>query len=225
MRQGEGEATRLAIATSGQVVGDLFALDADPARQPPHDRVVEQQRFDHALQQVDQVVMAADVGQFVRRARLRADRPACAPAAAGHQHHRSPASRPTTATSSASATQARGTSAGPCANDSRSSCNCQFAGAGVAAGALLARPRRSRARSAGRGCRHRPTRRRRSKAGAASTALRQQVAAHGTAVSRGGDGEKLRGRTFGDPAPPTRAPSTLASGNSTQASKPAQAIA
>ena len=46
--QGEGEPARVAELRRGQVVGDQFAFDADAVRQPPHHRVVEQQRLDHA---------------------------------------------------------------------------------------------------------------------------------------------------------------------------------
>lgn len=39
-----------------------------------HDRVVEQQNFDGALQQIDEVVVAADVGELVSEQRLSASR-------------------------------------------------------------------------------------------------------------------------------------------------------
>jgi hypothetical protein len=63
--QGDGEAARFAQHGGGDVVGDLLAFDADAAREPPHDRVVEQQDLDDALQQIDEVVVTADVGELV----------------------------------------------------------------------------------------------------------------------------------------------------------------
>ena len=44
-----------------------FAFAADPARDQPHGRVEEQQRFDEALQQIHEVVPTADVGQLVEQ--------------------------------------------------------------------------------------------------------------------------------------------------------------
>ena len=63
--QREREPARRARHFGSELVGDLLALDADAVRQPPHDRVVEQHGLDRVLQQVDEVVVAADVGELV----------------------------------------------------------------------------------------------------------------------------------------------------------------
>ena len=44
-----------------------FAFAADPARDQPDGGVEEEQRFDEALHQVDEIVPAADVGQLVEQ--------------------------------------------------------------------------------------------------------------------------------------------------------------
>ena len=48
----------------------MLALLADARRDPPHERVEEQQRLAHNLRGVDEVVLAADVSQLVRDDRL-----------------------------------------------------------------------------------------------------------------------------------------------------------
>jgi hypothetical protein len=54
----------------GQVVAAVLPLGPDAARHPPGRRVVEEQRLDHALKQVDQVIVAQHVGQLVRQQRF-----------------------------------------------------------------------------------------------------------------------------------------------------------
>ncbi len=53
-----------------QIVAAVFALGADLARYPPDGRVIEQERFDGRLNQVDQVIVPANVGQLVRQNRF-----------------------------------------------------------------------------------------------------------------------------------------------------------
>ena len=62
----DGEPARFAQDVRGEPVGDEFAFDADAVRQPPRGRVVEQQGFGRALQQVHQVIVAADVRELMR---------------------------------------------------------------------------------------------------------------------------------------------------------------
>ena len=61
---------RIAAQAHREIVAAVLALDADPARQPPHRRVIEQQRLDERLQQVDEVVVTPDVRELVREDRL-----------------------------------------------------------------------------------------------------------------------------------------------------------
>jgi hypothetical protein len=56
------------------IVAAQLALGADVSGDPPHSRVIEQQRFANALQQVDQVVMPADVRQFMQEKRFQMSR-------------------------------------------------------------------------------------------------------------------------------------------------------
>jgi hypothetical protein len=49
------------------IVRNLLALDTDAVREPPDHGVVEQDGFDQALRQVDQVIAAAHVRQFMRQ--------------------------------------------------------------------------------------------------------------------------------------------------------------
>jgi len=63
--KGEGQAPRFAEGPCRKVITDLFAFDADAVGDPPHGGVVEEEHFDGALKEVHQVVVAADVGQFV----------------------------------------------------------------------------------------------------------------------------------------------------------------
>ena len=48
----------------------MLALDADAVRDPPHCRMVEEQRLDDGLHQVDEEVVAADMRQLVREDHL-----------------------------------------------------------------------------------------------------------------------------------------------------------
>ena len=61
----DGEAARIADGVRRQRIGDELALDPDAMRQPPGDGVVEQQRFDRALQQVHEIVVATHMDSFV----------------------------------------------------------------------------------------------------------------------------------------------------------------
>ena len=54
----------------GQIVAAMLAFGADLAGEPPHRGMVEQQALGDALQQVDQVIVTADVRQLVRQQRL-----------------------------------------------------------------------------------------------------------------------------------------------------------
>ena len=48
-----------------QIVAAVLALGADSARHPPHGGVIEQQRLDDRLQQVDEIVVAPHVRELV----------------------------------------------------------------------------------------------------------------------------------------------------------------
>ena len=87
------ELARVGDRAQGEVVGDLLALDAQPPRQPPHDRVVEQQGFDRALQQVDQVVVTPHMREFVCEQGFEQVRGHAGEERGGHQHHRAPPAR------------------------------------------------------------------------------------------------------------------------------------
>src|SRR5690606_32904567 len=89
---GQGQRERAAVAQrgGGEVVGDQFAFAADAARQPPGRRVVEQQGFGQPLQQVDQVVVAADMRQFVGDQRFQQGRRHPQRQRRRQQHHRPP---------------------------------------------------------------------------------------------------------------------------------------
>jgi len=60
----------IAAEADGKIVAAVLALDPDPARDPPHRRVVEEQRLDDGLEQVHQVIVPADVRKFMRENRL-----------------------------------------------------------------------------------------------------------------------------------------------------------
>ena len=49
----------------GDVIAAEFSFVAEVAGDPPHGWVVEEERFGDALQNVDQVIVAADVSEFV----------------------------------------------------------------------------------------------------------------------------------------------------------------
>lgn len=61
---------RVAGGGDGEIVAAILPLDADPAGDPPDGRVVEEQGLSRALDQVDEVVVAADVRELVREQRL-----------------------------------------------------------------------------------------------------------------------------------------------------------
>ena len=65
-----GVGDRIAAQADGEIVAAVLALDADPAREPPDRRMIEEHRLDERLQQVHQVVVAADVRELVRENRL-----------------------------------------------------------------------------------------------------------------------------------------------------------
>ncbi len=84
----EGLRVRIGIAaeTDRQVVAAVFALDPDGTRQPPYGRVIEQQRFDERLDQVDEVVVAPHVREFVGEDRFDLGRRQSGERAHGQQH-------------------------------------------------------------------------------------------------------------------------------------------
>ena len=57
---------RVAAQAHGEIVAAVLPLGANPPRQPPHRRVIEQQRFDDGLEEIDDVVVTPDVGELVR---------------------------------------------------------------------------------------------------------------------------------------------------------------
>ena len=61
-----------AIGADGDddVVAAELAFEADAPRQPPDGRVIEEQRLDRALEEIDQVVVPPDVRQLVRENRV-----------------------------------------------------------------------------------------------------------------------------------------------------------
>ena len=52
------------------VVAAMLALDTNPRREPPHRGMVEEQCLHDRLQQVDQIIVAADMRELVRENRL-----------------------------------------------------------------------------------------------------------------------------------------------------------
>ena len=68
--QRAGVGDRIAAQADREIVAAVLALDADAARQPPHRGVIEEQRLDQRLQQVDEIVVAADVRELVREDRF-----------------------------------------------------------------------------------------------------------------------------------------------------------
>ncbi len=61
---------RIAGDCYGDVVAAVFAFEADVVRDPPDCRVVEKRGFRDTLQDVDEVIVAADVGELVREQRF-----------------------------------------------------------------------------------------------------------------------------------------------------------
>ena len=67
-RSGDGSSVATAALNSfrgGDIVTAVSAFDPDAAGHPPDGRVVEEQRFDDVLEQIDQIVVSTDVRQFV----------------------------------------------------------------------------------------------------------------------------------------------------------------
>ena len=92
---------RITAHRDRQIVAAVLALVPHAGGDPPHRRVVEQQRFDRRLDQVDEVVVPAHVGQLVREqglelqrgeprqgARREQDHRTHPPEHRGHPHHR-----------------------------------------------------------------------------------------------------------------------------------------
>ena len=65
-----GVADWIAAQCDGDVIAAVFALHADPIREPPDRRVIKEQRLDNGLQHVDRVVVAANVRELVREDRF-----------------------------------------------------------------------------------------------------------------------------------------------------------
>ena len=79
---------RIATQADREVVAAVLALGADASRQPPDRGVIEEQRFDERLQEVDQVVVASDVRELVRQERLELPGRQAGERAGRHQHDR-----------------------------------------------------------------------------------------------------------------------------------------
>ena len=63
--QGAGIKQRIAAGFYGDFVAADFALGADGAGNPPDGGMVEEEGFEGVLEEVDEVIVAADVGEFV----------------------------------------------------------------------------------------------------------------------------------------------------------------
>ena len=59
----------MGVAAQGhhQIVTTVFALSPDDAGDPPHRGMIKEKALDHSLQQVHQVVAAADVREFMEQ--------------------------------------------------------------------------------------------------------------------------------------------------------------
>jgi hypothetical protein len=68
--QGAGVGEDVARRGYGQIVAAMLSFGADLAGEPPHRGMVEEQALGDALQQVDQVIVTADVRQLMRQQRL-----------------------------------------------------------------------------------------------------------------------------------------------------------
>jgi hypothetical protein len=55
----------ISTGVDDDVVAAVFTLDADLPRAPPHGRVIEQQRFNRCLPEVDEIVVPPDVSELV----------------------------------------------------------------------------------------------------------------------------------------------------------------
>src|SRR5438067_959223 len=70
---GAGSAAGAGAASAngdGEIVAAVFALVANAIGNPPHRRVIEHQRLDERLHQIDEEVVAADVRELVRKNHL-----------------------------------------------------------------------------------------------------------------------------------------------------------
>ena len=87
---GEGFRVSVGIAAEPdrEIVAAVLALNADPARQPPYGGVIEEQRLDERLEQVDEVVVTTDVRELMRQDRFELLRPHARQRARRHQHDR-----------------------------------------------------------------------------------------------------------------------------------------
>src|SRR3569833_1867816 len=65
-RESEYVHKRIAVEGDRDIVAAVCTLQADMPRNPPDAGVVEERCLGDALQDVDQVIMTADVGQFMR---------------------------------------------------------------------------------------------------------------------------------------------------------------
>ena len=63
--EGCGADVRVVYKTNYLVVAAQFPLAADARRDPPDGGMVKQQRLDQDLEKVDEVIVAADVGDLV----------------------------------------------------------------------------------------------------------------------------------------------------------------
>jgi hypothetical protein len=63
--EGEGVSFGVAAVPDGEVVAAVFAFDADAVRYPVDGGMVEEECFDGGLDEVDEVVVSPDVGEFV----------------------------------------------------------------------------------------------------------------------------------------------------------------
>ena len=110
-RQRASVSQRITAHRYRHVVAAEFALGANFVRDPPHGRVIEQQRLCHALQKVDQIIVAANVRQFVRQQALQcvpqAIRPALPPASGSPDAASPPPPAPAPATTPSNAPGAR----------------------------------------------------------------------------------------------------------------------
>ena len=84
-RAGVGES--IAADVDGEVVAAVFAVAANLLRDPPHSGMVEEQSLHDGLQNADEVVVAADVRQFVSEDRFDLRRREAAEAAHRNEHY------------------------------------------------------------------------------------------------------------------------------------------
>src|SRR6185312_13400 len=70
IRESEHVDKRIAGEGDGNIVAAVFTFPADVARNPPDGGMVEQRGLDDALQDVDEVIVPPDMGQFMREQRF-----------------------------------------------------------------------------------------------------------------------------------------------------------